>query len=133
MYFGEAFERHGNGISLFSITGISKGVGFIRFDRRQEAEKAIEKYNGTIPPGSTEKITVKFANTPNSKAAAAAVAGSIPMALAASYLSPVRQVLGPIHHAAGRYRCVCRARLVGFSFNRFNIGVFSNELASVQA
>lgn len=28
------------------------------------------------------------------------------MALAAaSYLSPVRQVIGPIHHAAGRFRC----------------------------
>lgn len=81
--------------------GISKGVGFIRFDRRYEAEKAIEKLNGTIPPNSAEKITVKFANTPNSKGAATA----IPMALAAaSYLSPVRQVLGPIHHAAGRFR-----------------------------
>ena len=92
------------GFDVLLLTGISKGVGFIRYDRRQEAEKAIEKYNGAIPPGSTEKITVKYANTPSSKAAAAAAAaGAIPMALAASYLSPVRQVLGPIH-AAGRYR-----------------------------
>jgi len=85
------------------LVGISKGVGFIRYDRKNEAEKAIEKFNGTMPPGSAEKITVKFANTPNSKNAA----GAIPMALAAaSYLPPVRQVLGPIHHAAGRFRLV---------------------------
>lgn len=81
------------------FSGISKGVGFIRFDRRFEAEKAIEKLNGSIPPGSTEKITVKFANTPNSKNSA----NGLPMALAASYLSPVRQVVGPIHHT-GRFR-----------------------------
>ena len=88
------------------LIGISQGVGFIRYDRKNEAEKAIEKFNGTMPPGSAEKITVKFANTPNSKNAA----GAIPMALAAaSYLPPVRQVLGPIHHAAGRFRLVyCR-------------------------
>lgn len=82
------------------FAGISKGVGFIRYDRRCEAEKAIEKFNGSVPANTTEKITVKFANTPNSKN----VAGPIPMALAASYLPPVRQVLGPIHHAAGRFR-----------------------------
>ena len=39
--------------------GISKGVGFIRFDQRVEAERAIAKLNGTIPEGATEPITVK--------------------------------------------------------------------------
>ena len=32
-----------------SVPGISKGVGFIRFDQRVEAERAIAKLNGTIP------------------------------------------------------------------------------------
>ena len=32
-----------------SVPGISKGVGFIRFDQRVEAERAIAKLNGSIP------------------------------------------------------------------------------------
>ncbi|XP_031369608.1 ELAV-like protein 2 [Apis dorsata] len=46
-------------------TGLSKGVGFIRFDQRVEAERAIQELNGTIPKGSSEPITVKFANNPS--------------------------------------------------------------------
>ena len=45
--------------------GLSKGVGFIRFDTRGEAERAIDKLNGTVPQGATEPITVKFANNPS--------------------------------------------------------------------
>lgn len=48
----------------YVIQGISKGVGFVRFDRKSEAEDAIEKLNGKIPAGCTEPITVKFANSP---------------------------------------------------------------------
>lgn len=50
------------------IKGISKGVGFVRFDRKSEAEDAIEKLNGRIPAGCTEPITVKFANSPAANA-----------------------------------------------------------------
>nr|VZI39999.1 unnamed protein product [Spirometra erinaceieuropaei] len=77
------------------VTGASKGVGFIRFDQRSEAETAIQQLNGYQIPGSSEPITVKFANCPspnkllnglvpttlavdallNASAAAAAVAG----------------------------------------------------------
>merc|ERR1711963_109089 len=53
-----------------NITGLSKGVGFIRFDQRVEAERAIQKLNGTIPEGATEPITVKFANNPSNNAKA---------------------------------------------------------------
>lgn len=41
-------------------------MGFIRFDQKKEAEVAIEKLNGTTPPGFTETIQVKFANNPAS-------------------------------------------------------------------
>ncbi|XP_052827082.1 ELAV-like protein 1 isoform X5 [Octopus bimaculoides] len=81
-----------------SNTGLSKGVGFIRFDQRIEAERAIQKLHGTIPEGATEPITVKFANSPSSNK------NAVPLALAASYLSPSRRIFGPIHHAAGRFR-----------------------------
>uniref|UniRef100_A0A1I7SIZ0 RRM domain-containing protein n=1 Tax=Bursaphelenchus xylophilus TaxID=6326 RepID=A0A1I7SIZ0_BURXY len=47
-----------------NVTGLSKGVGFVRFDRKSEAEIAIDKMNGTTPPGFTEPLQVKFANNP---------------------------------------------------------------------
>ncbi|KAH9281382.1 ELAV-like protein 1 [Echinococcus granulosus] len=47
-------------------TGSSKGVGFIRFDQRSEAEAAIQELNGYRIPGSSEPITVKFASCPSS-------------------------------------------------------------------
>ncbi|XP_045158739.1 ELAV-like protein 3 isoform X1 [Mercenaria mercenaria] len=80
-------------------TGLSKGVGFIRFDQRIEAERAIQKLNGTIPDGATEPITVKFANSPSSNK------NALPTLALAPYLSPTRRFLGPIHHpSSGRFR-----------------------------
>lgn len=80
-------------------TGLSKGVGFIRFDQRIEAERAIQKLNGQIPPGATEPITVKFANSPSSNK------NALPSVALAPYLSPTRRFLGPIHHpSSGRFR-----------------------------
>nr|CAD7456897.1 unnamed protein product [Timema tahoe] len=77
--------------------GLSKGVGFIRFDQRIEAERAIQELNGTIPKGSTEPITVKFANNPSNNNKA------IPPL--AAYLAPqARRFGGPIHHPTGRFR-----------------------------
>jgi len=45
-------------------TGVSKGVGFVRFDQRHEAETAIVKLNGTMPENVAEPLVVKFANSP---------------------------------------------------------------------
>ncbi|XP_037793367.1 ELAV-like protein 1 isoform X6 [Penaeus vannamei] len=82
-----------------NITGLSKGVGFIRFDQRIEAERAIQKLNGTIPDGAAEPITVKFANNPSNNNKAVP-----PLA---AYLSPLtRRYGGPIHHPAGRFRYI---------------------------
>lgn len=80
------------------LLGLSKGVGFIRFDQRMEAERAIQELNGTIPKGSTEAITVKFANNPSNNNKA------IPPL--AAYLTPqaTRRFAGPIHHPTGRFR-----------------------------
>lgn len=44
----------------------------MRYDKKGEAEHAIAKLNGVVPPGGTDPITVKFANNPaanNQKAA----------------------------------------------------------------
>jgi ELAV like protein 2/3/4 len=45
-------------------TGLSRGVAFIRFDQRSEAEYAIKTINGYQPEDSPDVITVKFANSP---------------------------------------------------------------------
>ena len=50
-------------VYLISL-GNSKGVAFIRYDQRYEAETAIKKLNNYTPPNGTEPITVKLANTP---------------------------------------------------------------------
>ncbi|CAH8588662.1 unnamed protein product [Schistosoma bovis] len=53
-------------------TGISRGVAFIRFDHRYEAELAIQQLNGHQLPSEysndmlNRPITVKFANSPSS-------------------------------------------------------------------
>ncbi|XP_050426926.1 ELAV-like protein 3 isoform X4 [Adelges cooleyi] len=76
---------------------ISKGVGFIRFDQRIEAERAIQELNGTVPKGSSESITVKFANNPSTNKVIPALA---------AYLTPqgARRFAGAIHHpTAGRF------------------------------
>lgn len=81
------------------MQGLSKGVGFIRFDQRVEAERAIQSLNGTTPKGATEPITVKFANNPSSN-----INKAIPPL--AAYLTPQsnRRFPGPIHHPTGRFR-----------------------------
>ncbi|XP_049844985.1 ELAV-like protein 1 isoform X9 [Schistocerca gregaria] len=82
-----------------SLPCLSKGVGFIRFDQRIEAERAIQELNGTVPKGSTEAITVKFANNPSNNNKA------IPPL--AAYLAPqARRFGGPIHHPTGRFRYI---------------------------
>ncbi|XP_012544580.2 ELAV-like protein 2 [Bombyx mandarina] len=50
-----------------SIQGPSRGVAFIRYDQRCEAEAAIRELNGTIPPGGTTPMTVKCANNPSNQ------------------------------------------------------------------
>ena len=87
-------------ITSYLFAGLSKGVGFIRFDQRVEAERAIQELNGTIPKGSTEPITVKFANNPSNNNKA------IPPL--AAYLTPqaTRRFGGPIHHPTGRFRYI---------------------------
>lgn len=82
----------------FSFQGLSKGVGFIRFDQHQEAERAIQKLNGTIPEGFTEPVTVKFANNPSNNAKA--------MPPLAAYLAPqaARRAFGAALTTTSRFR-----------------------------
>ncbi|KAI6228407.1 ELAV-like protein 4 [Aphelenchoides besseyi] len=102
-----------------NITGLSKGVGFVRFDRKNEAEIAIEKLNGSTPIGFTEPLQVKFANNPASSSQKAMLQMAqtlmpITVLQAANALNsaavPRRTATavagGPIHHQTqvGRFR-----------------------------
>ncbi|KAM5192843.1 ELAV-like protein 1 isoform 1-T1 [Mantella aurantiaca] len=78
------------------LEGLSRGVAFIRFDKRSEAEEAIASFNGHKPPGASEPITVKFAANPNQNKN---------MALLSQLChSPARRFGGPVHHQAQRFR-----------------------------
>ncbi|VEL41984.1 unnamed protein product [Protopolystoma xenopodis] len=55
---------------------MSRGVGFIRFDQRIEAEQAIKELNGVVPSGASDPITVKMANSPSAAASLVGSAGS---------------------------------------------------------
>lgn len=62
--------------SSWVFLGLSKGVGFVRFDQRSQAETAIEQIHGITPEGHTEPIQVKFANNPTATATAIAAAAA---------------------------------------------------------
>ena len=84
--------------------GLSKGVGFIRFDQRVEAERAIQKLNGTIPEGASEPITVKFANNPSNNAKAIPPLAAYLAPQAARRAAAFGGALHPAAAAAGRFR-----------------------------
>uniref|UniRef100_A0A8C4PH31 ELAV-like protein n=1 Tax=Equus asinus TaxID=9793 RepID=A0A8C4PH31_EQUAS len=96
----DMFSRFGRIINsrvlVDQTTGLSRGVAFIRFDKRSEAEEAITSFNGHKPPGSSEPITVKFAANPNQNKNVAL--------LSQLYHSPARRFGGPVHHQAQRFR-----------------------------
>ena len=56
--FYSIFSQHGNVVNCRILcdqfTGQSKGVGFVLFDRKSEAEEAIAAWHNNVPPGGTE-------------------------------------------------------------------------------
>ena len=66
------FKPYGNIITskvlVDSTSGLSRGVGFVRFDKHQEAETAITALNGKMLPGCTQQLVVKFENQPKNAA-----------------------------------------------------------------
>lgn len=101
-----------------NVTGLSKGVGFVRFDKKDEADNAIKTLNGSIPTGCAEQITVKFANNPASnnpkgilgelEAVQQAATALVPLStiLGAPTLRAAAGGIGPMHHTpiASKYR-----------------------------
>lgn len=66
-------------ILVDTATGLSRGVGFVRYDKRSEAELAIDALNGKLVARCTQPLLVKFANQPNpseGSGAAASILGA---------------------------------------------------------
>ncbi|VDP09824.1 unnamed protein product [Soboliphyme baturini] len=112
------------------VTGLSKGVGFVRFDKKEEAEEAIIRLNAFTPPGATEPINVKFANNPSSnsqKSVLQAASALVPLALlnaTAQAQVQARRFPGPIHHAAATNR---------FRYSPLGSDLLTSSLLSVAA
>lgn len=101
-----------------NVTGLSKGVGFVRFDKKDEADVAIKTLNGSIPTGCSEQITVKFANNPASNNPKGILSELEAVQQAATTLVPLSTILGaptlraaaggigPMHHTpiTSKYR-----------------------------
>jgi len=52
---------------LVGPDGASKGVGFVRYDTKQEAQAAIAALNNWVPPNQSKALLVKFAETQQDK------------------------------------------------------------------
>uniref|UniRef100_A0A8C0AQY9 RRM domain-containing protein n=1 Tax=Buteo japonicus TaxID=224669 RepID=A0A8C0AQY9_9AVES len=87
----QLFSQYGRIITsrilVDQVTGVSRGVGFIRFDKRVEAEEAVRGLHGQKPLGAAEPITVKFANSPGQKSGGALLS-----------LCPSARRYGALHH-----------------------------------
>ncbi|XP_049793320.1 protein sex-lethal-like isoform X2 [Schistocerca nitens] len=64
-YLDKLFGKYGTivqkNLLKDKITGLPRGVAFVRYDRREEAQLAINNLNGVIPEDGTEPLTVKVA------------------------------------------------------------------------
>ncbi|XP_072704549.1 uncharacterized protein [Ciconia boyciana] len=93
----QLFSQYGRIITsrilVDQVTGVSRGVGFIRFDKRVEAEEAVRGLHGQKPLGAAEPITVKFANSPGQKSGGALLS-----------LCPSARRYGTLHHPPQRFR-----------------------------
>ena len=89
---------------LMLENGQSRGVGFIRFDKRSQAQAAIDALNGvSLSPGST--LAVKFAHPPKGPQQLNPISLQNPLA-ANELLRPALNLggVGPIHHETANNR-----------------------------
>eukprot|EP00123_Amoebidium_parasiticum_P008548 comp18879_c0_seq1/m.20968 comp18879_c0_seq1/g.20968 ORF comp18879_c0_seq1/g.20968 comp18879_c0_seq1/m.20968 type:complete len:340 (-) comp18879_c0_seq1:9-1028(-) len=60
------FSRFGEIVQatiLSNPDGTSRGIGFVRYVKHEDARYAIAEMHGTTPPGHTQQLVVKFAET----------------------------------------------------------------------
>ncbi|XP_063832924.1 sex-lethal homolog [Ostrinia nubilalis] len=97
--YGRIVQKH---ILRDKSNGAPRGVAFVRFDKREEAQEAIAALNNVIPDGGTEPLSVKVAEE-HGKQKAAYYAG-----WAAGF-----------HHNRGDYAWNCGSCMVPEPWERF--------------
>jgi ELAV like protein 2/3/4 len=86
-----------------AVQGLSRGVAFIRFDQRVEAERAIQELNGSFPAGAAGPITVKCANNPSSNKTLAPLSAYLAPAAARRLAGPAGKALLAINKGLQRF------------------------------
>jgi len=90
-------------ILLDPATGISKGVGFVRFASRDQAQIAIDSLNNHVPLGADTPIVVRYSDSKEDKARK----GKAPSPAGFAYGAPARQIrynpMAPPPQAAPSY------------------------------
>uniref|UniRef100_A0A1B6KK18 RRM domain-containing protein n=1 Tax=Graphocephala atropunctata TaxID=36148 RepID=A0A1B6KK18_9HEMI len=61
MLFGQFGTIVQKNLLLDKLTGLPRGVAFVRFDRREEAQEAIRNLDGVVPDGGNERLSVRVA------------------------------------------------------------------------
>jgi len=90
--------------------GRNKGVGFVLYDQRQQAEEAIKKLNGQKLDGGTESLIVKYAedNAKKVRAPMSGGGGNLGGYTASPFTTPMAGRFaggGPVRHSLqGRFR-----------------------------
>ncbi len=82
-------------ILIDTDNGMSKGVGFVRFDTNAEAQDALA-LNGNMLPGCTQPIVVKFANQPRPGAGESSMPTINPRRATAGSIGPMRNTLANV-------------------------------------
>ncbi|BFZ09766.1 hypothetical protein BsWGS_12805 [Bradybaena similaris] len=112
------------------LTGISKRVGFVLFDTRDEADIAIKLLSGRTPEGCAEPIMIKFADD-NSKKKALVKYVPVPIFAAPGPMRNQMNRFQRFNPMAGNFASqstgVAQAQLTGYTLFVYNIGLQATD------
>uniref|UniRef100_A0A8W8LAX8 RRM domain-containing protein n=2 Tax=Magallana gigas TaxID=29159 RepID=A0A8W8LAX8_MAGGI len=105
------FQSYGNAVQVRVVTdkatGQSKGIGFILFSKRAEAEAALADLDNKIPPGGTQPMRIKFADDNAKKVKAPSQYNYYtqpPYPVHGGYGEGMGGSRGPMRNPGGRFR-----------------------------
>ena len=105
------FSSYGNIVQVRVVTdratGQSKGIGFILFSKRSEAEAALNDLDNKVPPGGIQPLRVKFADDNAKKVKAPSqynYYNQTPYPVHGGYGEGMGGSRGPMRNPGGRFR-----------------------------
>lgn len=130
------FGSYGNIITSKILTdpttGVSRGVGFVRYDKHSEADLAINALNGKLLPGVTQPILVKFANQnkPTGPGAVQPLAATnTPVAF--SNITPLPRRVNPGFNPSGAGGPMRHSMVANLRFNPVSVASSAVSLAAL--